>query len=88
MTFRCYDVCFWSDSKTISLQLVSPEISGIPIGMSYSCAEKIYLISNDTTPGKRMAIEMEGVQVMSLIAFSNSPPSSVIMIYHCAVPHV
>lgn len=45
------------------LQLASAAISGIPVGMSYSCAETTYLVSNDSTPGKKMEITMEGVQV-------------------------
>lgn len=56
--------------------MVNPPITGIPLGMSYSCSERIYVSTNDSIPGKMMTISMEGVQVRRYLAFSKSSSSS------------
>ncbi|KAG0726436.1 V-type proton ATPase subunit S1 [Chionoecetes opilio] len=56
------------------LELVSPDITGIPVGMSYSCSQTIYLASNDTTPGNNIAMTMDGIQ-MEAFFFKNNTGS-------------
>ena len=53
-------------SLLLSFQLESPEISGIPRGMSYSCSQTLKLASNDST---KMEVKINGVQVRKLMGY-------------------
>ncbi|XP_050717927.1 V-type proton ATPase subunit S1-like [Eriocheir sinensis] len=62
-SFTDVDVLLNNSAKQYNLGVVSPAITGIPIGMSYSCSENIYISTNGSTPGKMMIVSMAGVQM-------------------------
>lgn len=57
------EVLLDNSKATTDLDLVTPDISGIPVGMSYSCALPVYFSTNATSTGNKMDLLLEGVQM-------------------------